>query len=236
LKSKESLAEKAKKLGLNPEDVFEAFGHPSALAEEFSEAREAGDIKEMWRIFRLSQKGSVFAKKVLWTIISRLEGPDDVPELWNAYHLSSGECDLSEEILHKINLSTSLLQNWMEVIRHSKSGDEVHEEAIRFAKLHTDSRDVLWTLFQSTENYRLRKSILGKIQMLSRTVPEMMQVLRAAEHGYPELRNRCLRRLMTMGVPEALPSTETSGPARTSPGEQLLTRQLVRKTTGRASN
>jgi hypothetical protein len=234
LKSKESLAAKAKKFGLNPEDVFEAFGHPSPLAEEFKAAREAGDLQELWRIFGLSQKGSVFAKKVLREIISRLEGPSDVPELWNAYHLTSGECDLAEEILHKINLSTSLLQNWMDVIRYSKSGDEVHEEAIRYAKLHADSRDVLWTLFQSTENYALRKSILGKILVLSSSGSDLMQVLRAAEHGYPELRNRCLRRLLTLKKPDITVARESSGPTRVHSGETLVTRPLSRTTTRRA--
>ncbi len=236
LKSKESLTAKATKLGLNPEDVFEAFGHPTPLAGEFRRARETGDVQEMWRIFGLSQKGSVFAKKVLREIISKLEGPQDVPELWNAYHMTSGECDLSDEILHKINLSTSLLQNWMDVIRYSKSGDEVHEEAIRLARLHTDSRDVLWTLFQSTENYRLRKAILNKLLALSRTTPELMQILRTTEHGYPELRNRCLRKLMLIEKHVESPVQDSKTESRPRISETLLTRPLSRTTTRRAFN
>lgn len=121
--------------------------------------------------------------------------------MWNAYHMSSGQCNLAGEILHKINVSTSLLHNWMDVIRHTKSGDVVHEEAIRLALLHTSSRDVLWTLFKATENYQLRKNILSKILDFSNTLSDLHQVLSVSDLVYPKIRHRCLQKIIELPPP-----------------------------------
>lgn len=212
LKDPEKLTERARKLGLNPADVLEAFGHPNPRQEEFRAARDSGDTKALWELFRQSQKGSLFAKKVLQAILVQLDGPEAVAEMWSVYHLSSGECDLAEEILHKINVTAVNLQDWMDVITHSKKGDDVHEEAVRMARMHTTKREVLWTLLKATENYPLRKSILAKLLMTARTRTELMRVLRTAEHGYPELRNRCIQKIMRTGL--KLPREEEHGTAR----------------------
>lgn len=230
--NRESLLARARKLGLNPADVLEAFGHANEMQADFDRARAEGDLPVLWSIFQKSQQGSVFAKKVLEEILSHLNTPDDVAEMWKVYHLSSGECDLAEEILHKINIHTSLLQNWMEVIRFSKTGDVVHEEAVRFARLHTDSRDVLWTLFHSTENYALRNSILAKILMLSRTMAELKQVIHVAEHGYPELRNRCIRQLLALD-PRETRGNDNPSPKKPGTGAVRIPRPLGRATSRR---
>ena len=198
LAAKKRLLDKAKKLGLNPDDVLEAHGYPNPYDEEFQRACDANDTAALWDLFQKSQKGSLFAKQVLRAILARLNGTKDVVAMWKVYHMTSGECDLAEEVLHKINLNTTLLQNWMEVIRQSKSGEDVHEEAIRLAKRHTDNREILWTLFKATENYALRKSILSKLIECSHTKGEFLQVLSVAEHGYPKHRNRCLVRLIEL--------------------------------------